>query len=235
MSSSSIFRFLAASVAAGCIAIVALALVRGASGADDAIETVAAESSKATASDEPPTSAQTSVTGSESPTGSPPVSESDPVPVDLPILAESEPLQDLDGWLQTDAASIDEIGAPVTIVQFWTFGCYNCKNTLPHLQSIYADYHDKGLEIVGVHAPEFDHEKDPDAIQQAAIDLGVSWPIALDTRKTNLRSWQGSRRFWPRTYVLDAEGRIRFDHVGEGAYDELEAAVAELLSAAQAR
>ena len=158
-----------------------------------------------------------------------------PATIDLPILAESEPLQDLDGWLQTNASSIDEIGAPVTIVQFWTFGCYNCKNTLPHLQSIYADYHDQGLEIVGVHAPEFDFEKDPDAIQQAAIDLGVSWPVALDTRKTNFRSWQGSRRFWPRTYVLDAEGHIRFDHVGEGAYDELEAAVASLLSVEQAR
>jgi len=158
----------------------------------------------------------------------------EPTPALPEVIGQSEPLRDLDGWLQTDAESIEELAAPVTVVQFWTFGCYNCKNTIPHLQDLYQAYGDEGLEIVGVHSPEFDFEKDPAAIQAAAEDLGASWPIALDTRKTNFRSWQGTRRFWPRTYVLDADGAIRFEHVGEGAYDELEGTVAALLQVPQA-
>ncbi|NNC42992.1 MAG: redoxin domain-containing protein [Acidimicrobiia bacterium] len=149
-----------------------------------------------------------------------------------PVLRAAPDLVDLDGWLQTDAASFSDFDAPVKIVQFWTFGCYNCKNTIPYLQDIYATYRDDGLEIIGVHAPEFAYEADPANIASAAVDLGVTWPIALDTDKVNFRSWQSPRRFWPRTYVIDADGNIRFDRIGEGAYDELEATVAYLLAEA---
>lgn len=146
-----------------------------------------------------------------------------------PMLGQALALSDLDGWLQADFAGLDELRGQVVIVQFWTFGCYNCKNTLPYLQDIYDNYHDDGLEIVGVHSPEFDYEKDPDAILSAARELGVTWPIALDTSKRNFFAWQGSPAYWPRTYVLDRDGLIRFDHVGEGKYDELEETVATLL------
>ena len=137
-----------------------------------------------------------------------------------PMLGQALGLTDLDGWLQTDIASLDDLRGQVIIVWFWTFA---------HLQEIYADYQDAGLEIVGVHAPEFDYERGPDAILTAAQDLGVTWPIALDTERRNFRAWQGSPAYWPRTYVLDQDGLIRFDHIGEGAYDELERAVAALL------
>ncbi len=149
-----------------------------------------------------------------------------------PVLRAAPDLVDLDGWLQTEAVSLSDFDAPVKIVQFWTFGCYNCKNTIPYLQDIYATYHDDGLEIIGVHAPEFAYEADPLHVASAAADLGVTWPIALDTDKVNFRSWQSPRRFWPRTYVIDADGNIRFDRIGEGAYDELEATVAYLLAEA---
>lgn len=146
-----------------------------------------------------------------------------------PMLGQALALTDLDGWLQTDVTGLDDLQGQVVILQFWTFGCYNCKNTIPYLQDIYARYHDQGLEIVGVHAPEFDYESEPDSILSAAQDLGVTWPIALDTRKHNFHAWQGSPAYWPRTYVLDQNGLIRFDHVGEGAYDELAQTVATLL------
>lgn len=149
---------------------------------------------------------------------------------DLPVLGEAKPLDDLDGWLQSDISSLDELRGRVVVVHFWTFGCVNCRATIPHLRAIYNRYAARGLEIVGVHAPEFTRERDPDAIASAAADLGVIWPIALDTRRSNFRAWQGRPAFWPRTYVLDGEGRIRFDRIGEGAYEELEAAVAALLS-----
>ena len=148
-----------------------------------------------------------------------------------PMLGNALALSDLDGWLQTDIASLEDLRGQVVIVQFWTFGCYNCKNTIPYLQDIYAEHKDAGLEIVGVHAPEFDYEKDPEAILAAAQDLGVTWPIALDTQRRNFRSWLGSPASWPRTYVLDQDGLLRFDHIGEGAYEELEETVATLLAA----
>lgn len=138
-------------------------------------------------------------------------------------------LEGLDGWLQTDATSLEDFDGQVKILQFWTYSCHNCTATIPHLQEIYATHQPNGLEIIGVHAPEFAFEEDPANVAQAAIDLGVTWPIALDTNKTNFRDWQGARRFWPRTYVIDANGDVRFNHIGEGAYDELETTVAYLL------
>ncbi len=145
------------------------------------------------------------------------------------MLGSPLPLLDIDGWLQTDIESLEDLRGQVVIVQFWTFACYNCKNTLPYLQDIYAEHKDAGLEIVGIHSPEFTFEEDPAAIQAAAEELGVSWPIALDTRQRTFFSWQGSRGYWPRTYVLDRDGLIRFDHIGEGKYDELEQTVVTLL------
>jgi thiol-disulfide isomerase/thioredoxin len=159
----------------------------------------------------------------------PPATTAAPTTAQPPMLGNALALADLDGWLQTSVSSLEDLRGQVVIVQFWTFGCYNCKNTIPHLQGIYAKYRDQGLEIVGVHAPEFDYERDPESILAAAKELGVDWPIALDTERRNFRAWQGSPAYWPRTYVLDQDGLIRFDHIGEGAYDELEATVAALL------
>jgi len=159
-------------------------------------------------------------------------SPSEPETTVPPVLRVAPALKRLDGWLQSDISSLEELRGQVVILQFWTFGCSNCKATLPHLEDIYATYRDRGLEIVGVHSPEFDFEKDPDSILDAAIRLGVTWPIALDTSKLNFHAWQeGATAYWPRTYVIDQQGRIRFDHIGEGGYDDLEATVAALLAA----
>lgn len=152
-----------------------------------------------------------------------------PLPEAPPVLGQAGDLIELDGWLQTNATQFSDFDGSVRVVQFWTFGCVNCKNTLDNLRGLYDEFEPQGLEVIGVHAPEFSFEEDPEAIAQAAVDLGVRWPIALDTNKTNFRSWQPGRRFWPRTFVLDREGNIRFDRIGEGAYDELNATVAHLI------
>lgn len=141
------------------------------------------------------------------------------------------PLQDIAGWLQSDVTSLEELRGDVVAVQFWTFGCSNCKATLPHMQELYQKYHDQGFEIVGVHTPEFDYEADVDSITAAAADLGVTWPIALDPTKHSFHSWQeGPNAFWPRVYLLDRNGHIRYDHIGEGRYDQIDAAVQALLA-----
>lgn len=153
-------------------------------------------------------------------------------PIDPPpVLRETHPpLKEIDGWLQADVTSLEELRGKVVIVEFWTFGCYNCRNRLPYTQDIYAAYRDQGLEIVGIHSPEFAYEKEVDAIVEALDRLGVSWPVVLDTDRRTFREWQGSPAYWPRTYVLDHLGRVRFDHIGEGAYKALEDTVVALLA-----
>jgi thiol-disulfide isomerase/thioredoxin len=152
-------------------------------------------------------------------------------PPDLPDRGVHPELREIAGWLQSDVTSLEELRGQVVAVQFWTFGCYNCKNTLPRMQQLYADHRDQGFEIVGVHAPEFDYEADVDNIVEAAAELGVTWPIVLDPDKRTFHHWQeGPRAYWPRIYLLDRDGHIRYDHTGEGRYDEIDAAVQALLA-----
>ncbi len=149
---------------------------------------------------------------------------------DLPDRGPHPPLVGLDGWQQSDIETLDELRGKVVAVQFWTFGCSNCKATKPHMAVLYEKYGGEDFEIVGVHSPEFDFEKDPERIAGAAVDLNVTWPIALDTEKRSFRSWQeGGRRFWPRIYLIDRDGNIRYDKIGEGRYDEIDAAVGALI------
>ena len=139
-------------------------------------------------------------------------------------------LVDLDGWLNTDATSIDQFDGQVLLVEMWTFGCSNCKARIPHNQSYYEEFADENFEIIGVHAPEFGYEADPANIEEAIVRLGVTWPVALDTSKKNFRAWQpGRTNYWPRTYVIDQNGDIRYDHIGEGRYDELRQTIRWLL------
>jgi thiol-disulfide isomerase/thioredoxin len=172
-----------------------------------------------------------SVTDDESLTDDDSDTIADPDAPELPDRGLHPELVAIDGWLHSDVASLEELRGRVVAVQFWTFGCRNCKATLPHMQALYANYRSEGLEIVGIHAPEFDYEAEVDNIVEAAADLGVTWPIALDPDKRTFHSWQeGPTGFWPRIYLLDREGHIRYDHTGEGRYDEIDAAVRALLA-----
>ena len=156
-------------------------------------------------------------------------------PAPIEVLGEADTLTSLDGWLNTDATSLEEIRAAnkLTVVQFWTFGCRNCKNTLEALGQLYTDFRHEGVEIVGVHSPEFSYEADVDNIIEAAADLGVVWPIALDTNKRNFHRWQeGNIGYWPRVYVIDGDNQIRFDRTGDGraTYAQLYETVERLLA-----
>jgi thiol-disulfide isomerase/thioredoxin len=149
---------------------------------------------------------------------------------ELPDRGLHEPLAGIDGWLQSEVTSLDELRGKVVAVQFWTGGCSNCKATLPHMQALYEKYGGDDFEIVGVHAPEFSFEEDPANVAAAADDLGVTWPIALDTNKKSFFGWQGGRGFWPHVYLLDRDGHVRYDHIGEGGYATTDAAVGALLA-----
>jgi thiol-disulfide isomerase/thioredoxin len=152
---------------------------------------------------------------------------------DLPDRGRHPELIDIDAWLQSEVTSLEELRGKVVAVQFWTFGCRNCQATLPHMQALYEQYADQGFEIVGIHAPEFDHEAEVANIEEAATELGVTWPIALDPTKHTFHAWQdGPTAHWPRVYLLDRDGHIRYDHIGEGRYAETDAAVRALLAEA---
>lgn len=176
------------------------------------------------------------LTGDDEPTSLAAGDDAEPQELEpIPVLGDADTLTGLDGWLNTDAESFEEIQAAneLVIVQFWTFGCFNCKNTLGALGEIYDEYKDRGVEIIGVHAPEFAYEADVDNIVDAAADLNVTWPIALDTEKRNFHRWQeGPTGYWPRVYLIDGDRQIRLDRRGDGLdnYRRLEQYVERLLA-----
>jgi cytochrome c biogenesis protein CcdA/thiol-disulfide isomerase/thioredoxin len=134
-------------------------------------------------------------------------------------------------WINSDPLKLSDLRGKVVIVNFWTFGCYNCVNTLPYVKDLYARYHDQGLEIVGVHTPEFAYEHLLSNVQSHSKELGVTWPVVQDN---DYKTWRAyNNRYWPAFYFLDAEGHIRYTHFGEGNYDTNEKVVQQLLEEAK--
>ena len=136
----------------------------------------------------------------------------------------------IDGWLNSGPLSIGGLRGKVVLVDFWTFSCVNCTRTIPHLQALDASYHANGLEIVGVHSPEFDFEKSRDNVAAAVARLGVTWPVALDSEMATWNAY--GNQYWPAEYLIDQQGRVAYVHFGEGDYETTAGAVRALLHAA---
>lgn len=131
-------------------------------------------------------------------------------------------------WINSDPLTIKGLKGKVVLIDFWTYSCINCIRTQPYLKELYAKYHDSGFEIIGVHAPEFSFEKNPDNVRQAVKDAGLRYPIAMDN---DLTTWAAfNNQYWPATYLIDKDGQVRRTHFGEGEYAEEEQAVRKLLS-----
>ena len=133
------------------------------------------------------------------------------------------------GLINTDGVSIkDAVGEKVVLVEFWTYSCFNCQNAQPHINGLYEEYEDDGLLVVGVHTPEFGFEKDISNVREAVRQANIQYPVVLDNHYAIWNAY--GQRFWPAWYLVDADGFIRFRHFGEGAYDETEQKVQELLA-----
>jgi thiol-disulfide isomerase/thioredoxin len=145
-------------------------------------------------------------------------------------LSDEGPLPDFDGangWLNSPPLMAPDLLGKVVLVQFWTYTCINWLRTLAYVRAWAEKYADHGLVVVGVHTPEFPFERDIDNVRQAAQDLRVEYPIALDS---DYRVWGAfSNHYWPAVYIADARGRIRHHQFGEGMYDECEQVVQHLL------
>ena len=132
-----------------------------------------------------------------------------------------------DTWLNAPTLTPEELRGKVVLVDFWTFGCINCRNTIPALRSWHDKYHDQGLVIVSVHTPEFTYEHDVANVKRAIQDLNIPYAVALDN---NFKTWNAYHVYaWPTWFILDKQGAIRYKHVGEGAYEESEQAIVSLL------
>jgi cytochrome c biogenesis protein CcdA/thiol-disulfide isomerase/thioredoxin len=149
---------------------------------------------------------------------------------DLPIEGEIPSLSGATSWVNSPALSPQELRGKVVLVDFWTYSCINCLRALPYVKTWYAKYQDHGLVVIGVHAPEFAFEKDPQNVRRAVSELGVTYPVALDN---NYAIWQGfNNQYWPAHYFIDAAGQIRSHHFGEGDYEESEQTIRQLLAQA---
>jgi thiol-disulfide isomerase/thioredoxin len=131
------------------------------------------------------------------------------------------------GWLNSPPLTTAELRGKVVLVDFWTYTCINWLRTLGYVRAWAEKYADHGLVVVGVHTPEFPFEKDVDNVRQAAKDMRVEYPIALDSDYAVWRAF--SNRYWPAVYIADAQGRIRHHQFGEGQYEECERVIQRLL------
>ena len=131
-------------------------------------------------------------------------------------------------WINSEGLTLKSLRGRAVLVEFWTFGCYNCRNTLPYVKRWDERYRDKGLTVVGVHSPEFDEEKNIDNVRRGTASLGIRYPVVTDNDYATWRAYNVEA--WPTIFILDKEGRIRWTHVGEGAYDDAEGVIQKLLA-----
>ena len=131
-------------------------------------------------------------------------------------------------WINSEPLTLKSQQGRVVLIEFWTFACYNCRNTLPTVKKWDAQYRDKGLTIIGVHTPELDYERNIDNLRREVAALGIKYPVVTDNDYSTWKTY--GVEAWPTLFLLDKQGRVRWTHVGEGAYDETEAAIKKLLA-----
>ena len=121
-----------------------------------------------------------------------------------------------------------KIEGKVVLYDIWTYSCVNCIRTLPFITSWDEKYSDQGLLIIGIHSPEFEFEKNPQNVKAAIEKYGISYPVVMDN---DMKTWKAfENNYWPRKYIADHEGNIRYDHIGEGSYQETEKIIQQLLN-----
>ena len=131
------------------------------------------------------------------------------------------------GWLNSPPLTPEGLRGKVVLVDFWTYTCINWLRTLGYVRAWFDKYRDNGLVVLGIHTPEFPFEHDLDNVDEAVKEMRVEYPVALDNDYAVWRAFDN--HYWPAVYIADAEGRIRYHHFGEGAYDECEREIQKLL------
>jgi thiol-disulfide isomerase/thioredoxin len=131
-------------------------------------------------------------------------------------------------WINSEPLKLKDLRGRVVLIEFWTFGCINCRNSLPFVESWHDRYREKGLTIIGVHSPEFDEEKNVESLRGQVASLGIRYPVVTDN---DYQTWKAFNvDAWPTIFLLDKQGRIRWMRVGEGKYAETERVIQKLLA-----
>lgn len=137
-------------------------------------------------------------------------------------------LSEIAGYINSNSSlTISSLSGKVILVDFWTYSCINCIRTTPYLVAWDEKYRDDGLVIIGVHSPEFEFEKDFDNVKKAVEKAGIEYPVVLDNSFSTWRNYQN--QYWPHKFLIDRNGNIRYDHIGEGNYEETEEVIQNLL------
>jgi thiol-disulfide isomerase/thioredoxin len=139
--------------------------------------------------------------------------------------------QGISEWMNSASpVTTKDLLGKVVLVQIWTLGCINCQRTLPYLTSWNKKYAAKGLQTIGIHTPEFAFERDSKNIRRAIAKHGITYPVGVDN---DFQTWKAFKNeYWPHLFLADKQGIIRYDHIGEGAYDETERKIRQLLGQA---
>jgi len=155
-----------------------------------------------------------------------------PAGAELPVEGTLPSLDSATGWLNSPPLTAEGLRGKVVLVDFWTYSCINCLRALPYVREWEQRYRDQGLVVIGVHAPEFAFERNLGNVQRAVKELKIDYPVAIDNE---FAIWRGfNNRYWPAHYFIDAQGRIRAHHFGEGNYAQSERIIRQLLREAGA-
>ena len=148
----------------------------------------------------------------------------------LPVEGVLPPFDGLGPWFNSGALTREQLKGKVVLIDFWTYSCINCLRSIPFVKAWDERYRKDGLVVIGVHAPEFAFERDPANVERAIGDLGIRYPVALDNR---YKLWAALKNnYWPAHYFIDARGRVRYHHFGEGNYAMSERVIRQLLAEA---
>jgi len=150
------------------------------------------------------------------------------IDIDKSQFKKAKDFSKISEYINTKPISLYDLRDKVVLVDFWTYSCINCIRTIPYLNEWYDKYSDKGFVIVGIHTPEFEFEKNSENVKSAVQKFGIKYPVLQDNDKETWNEYDN--RYWPRKYLVDDEGYIRYDHIGEGAYNETEKVIQGLLT-----
>ena len=155
---------------------------------------------------------------------------------DTQSIVGSSPLYSLsaaDGWINSKPLTAKELKGKVVLVDFWDYSCINCIRAIPYIRAWADKYRNSGLVVIGVHTPEFDVEKQMPNVEKAVKKFGITYPVALDSDE---KIWNAfHNQYWPAHYFIDARGKVRYEHFGEGEYDQSERWIQELLKEANSK
>jgi thiol-disulfide isomerase/thioredoxin len=153
-----------------------------------------------------------------------------PTAAQLPIERKLPSIDGATEWLNSPPLTTTGLRGKVVLIDFWTYTCVNWRRTLPYVRAWAKRYKDRGLVVIGVHTPEFDIEKDIESVRQAAKQMRIDYPIAIDS---DYRIWRAfNNQYWPALYFVDAQGHIRHHQFGEGEYEQSELIIQQLLAEA---